>query len=253
MTNTQTIKRFNVTVTNSVMNQLSQKEGSLITDITTDQITCANADYSDVIVIPKPITFISVKEHLPTMELDGDWYYSPTCLLLTQGSDEQFSVEHGFLAKFTDDDHLLWYEDDSIENVVGWMPYPKEQPTESKTALIRKLLLQHDHKKEVYWSLNFKEERSIPAPDCFMSVVHGLPPLYIEKEGYIVSDVYLVEYEYGTANGVFTGISTAKLIFDKDAETLKWDRSGFFHRHTFPRDVINWKKLPMDIFFQFQE
>lgn len=256
MSDTQTKNRFSVDVTSQNVSLLNKKEASLLANLQKDQITCATGDYSDIVAIPYPTTFISIQEHLPSLELNGEWYCSPTCMLLVQDSRGQISIEYGFLAKWTDDDHLFWYEDDAIENVIGWMPYPKERPTESKLVLIKRLnskYAKHDHKKDVYWSLDLLGEINIHAPDCFMPVKLGIPPLHIEKDKTIESDVYLVEYEYNTANGVFTGLSTAKLIFDKESDSIKWDNSNFYPRHSFTRDVINWKKLPIDVLAQFQK
>jgi hypothetical protein len=256
MSDTLKISRFSVNVTSSNVSLLCKKEASLLANLQKDQFTCATGDYSDIMAIPKPTTFISVKEHLPSLELNGEWYCSPTCMLLVKDSSGQISIEYGFLAKWTDDDQLFWYEDDAIENVIGWMPYPKERPTESKSILIKRLITKydkHDHNKNVYWSLDLLGEIHIRNPECFMPVTIGIPPLHIEKEMTIESDVYLVEYEFSTANGNFTGLSTAKLIFNKESDSIQWDNSNFYSRHSFTRDVINWKKLPIDVLAQFQK
>lgn len=250
--NTKTFPCFIVDVLSDTVNLLLDKEATLLRDLPKDSITCATGDYSDIVVIPNPSTFLSVKDHLPALDSGEEWFCSPTCMLLTQSPSGDMSIKYGLLAKWVDDDQLFWYEDDVIENVVGWMPYPKQCPSESKADLINALIAHHDHNKDVYWSLDLLSENNILAPDCFMSATFGIPPLHITTETTIESDVYLVEYEYGTANGVYTGLSTAKLVFDKATGSIKWDNSKFYAQHSFTRDVINWKKLPPDVIQKFQ-
>lgn len=245
-----TIQKFNVNVSSTVMDALIQKESTLTIEPKT-QISCATSDYSDVVVIPKPITFISVHEYLPSLELNGDLYATPTCILLVQESNGKFSIEQGFLAKWTDEDHLFWYEDDAIDNVVGWMPYPASCPKEPKLELIKKLQESPDTKGDIYWNPDFTSSKELNDPESFMHVSHGLPPLHKETSLTIESDVFIVEYEYNTVNGIFTGLATSKLVFEKESQQLEWEDT-FSYRHANSCRVARWKKIPIDVFTQFQ-
>lgn len=232
---------------NDIINSFTIKLSDLLGSIQTDQIICANRNYTDIIAITKPNKFIPVNEYLPVMEPMGEWYCSMSCALLIKDSRGKLSIENGFLAKWVDEECLFWYEDDAIDNVVAWMPYPKRQPTKSKRELIADLQKNHNPLQKTLWTPDLKSEQQIHSPDCFTSVKAGVPPMYNRGNDEIQSDTVLVEYEYSTANGIFTGLATSKIYLDKESEDLKWDNSDFYSKHSFVLDVIQWIYLPEDI------
>ncbi|MBF4453957.1 hypothetical protein IRT38_00815 (plasmid) [Acinetobacter sp. SK-43] len=245
-----TITKFDVNVSTSTVNALLQKERELKIDYKT-MVACMTPDYSDVVTIPQPTTFVAVQELLPAMEDNDDWFVSPTCVLLVQDSTGELSIEQGFLAKWKDDDHLFWYEDDVITNVIGWMPYPDEATRESKLSLIKKLKESRVSQTGTYWTPDLLAVKDNTQTENFLHIGQGLPPLYKETDLTIESDVVIVEYEYNTVNGIFTGLATSKLVFDKETQQLEWNDT-FSFRHANSCRVSRWKKLPLDVFAQFQ-
>jgi hypothetical protein len=68
--------------------------------------------------------FIPTAKYLPIMSKGNDSYNSSFHLLLVHHSESGYTVEDGFLMKWTDDTDLFWYNHDLISNVVGFMPLP---------------------------------------------------------------------------------------------------------------------------------
>lgn len=221
-----------------------------------EQFLCADAQYKNLLISTNSSVFLPVDQCLPVIEACGEWFTSQTVVLLTC-SNGKYEVESGFLARWNDEDNLFWYENDAITNVVAWMPYPKTLTLESKKALdsfvssnstlslIENLLIESKDYKKQYWMADLSGSCVLPDPSKFLNIQSGLPPLSAKTETGYESDVCLVEYQYGTANGPENAVSTAKLCFESENNYLYWDTSAFAHQHYHSSNVVAWKNLPV--------
>lgn len=215
-----------------------------------NQALCASPDYKELIVLDAPESFLPVDTYLPVMELNDDWYCSETCILLTRNADGIHEIQYGVLAKWLDEDHLFWYEYDAIYNVVGWMPY---YITANETTLskLHKLLKQTQGVHDSMWTANLSAVDTIKDNRHWIDVNDYIPVLHHETEKTICSDQMMVKFGRNTVNGVLTGYSNAKLVYDHESCGLYWDMSAFDYRYHSTCKVLEWRPMPSTLQAEF--
>lgn len=235
-------KLFNVHAGNDQLESVGRKAETLLAISHPAELICATHDYANVLQLNHNNSFISVEKALPLVDLNGEWYCSPTLLVLIESSNGTHKIQQGFLAKWTDDSSFFWYEDDQINNVIAWMPMPKTFSYGDTYSLAKDLILKTPDANS-FWSVDFMSVNNFPCGNL-LSVSQGIPPLTHEIEDSLESQTCLVIYEYGTPNGVFSDTSTSKMILRKGSSKPYWDKSEFYHLHESIRDVIEWMPIP---------
>lgn len=239
---TKTFKEFNVK--DKVIENLLKAETELQPSLRPGEFLCVDSKYKKLVTLADSSVFLPVDQYLPLMDANDEWFTSPTVVLLTCYNGK-YEIEPGFLARWNNEDNLFWYEDDVITNVVAWMPYPRTFSLGTTLSLIEKLLSESKNHKNLYWMADLSGSNELPDPSKFLNIQSGLPPLSVKTDSGFESDVCLVEYEYGTANGPVSAVSTAKLCFESENDYLYWDTSAFSGRHYHSSKVVAWKKLPV--------
>lgn len=209
--------------------------------ISDKQICCIKGDYSDVAVIHRNGTFLNPKEYLPFLHDMTEWYCSSTCLLLKR-SGSKLRVMQGFLARWKDEQNMFWYEDDVIENVIGWLPQPellKNIPSAIPCSNLKKNTTDRS-----YWTIGLDAVGELPNQYGLMDAKKTIPPLLKESKQHLESIPCVVQYEYSTANGMQTDCAISSYSYKKESKQGDWDLSNFDYLHHSLCEVTAWMPLP---------